>query len=218
MATSQIMLAGNSVTLVALPQKPNLRSVEWNVTDQVSSSVSPYTGQTQTFSYPGADMWSGTMELPPLKQTQADQWIAFLMECRGMANAFQLGDPAKPVGPLGAAGSAPVVDGAVATNNAAMATTLFTRGWKPNSLRLMGPGDYLQLGYRLHRNLDWVSSDASGRAQLNLWPSLREQPADGAALVLNKARGLFRLATNKRTWNADFTRLTRISFQVMEYR
>lgn len=176
---------------------------------------SPFTGQTQAQQWPGADMLTGTVTLPPLTQTQADAWIAFLMQLRGMANALQIGDPMKtaPRGtPLGSGlvdGSFPVVAGG---------QVLYTKNWTANSTGLLLPGDYMQVGYRLYRVLDTVNSDSTGGALINIWPSLREVPVDNEPLILNNPLGLFRLATNKRTWSADYTRLSHLSLQIQEYR
>lgn len=211
-----ITLGGNTVSVVSLPASPGLESFAPSISDAVAIVNSPFTGQTQAQAWPGADMWSGiTCTLPPLTQPQADDWISFLMECRGMANAFQLGDPLKKK-PRGAVSGVPVVDGSVAV--IAGGQTLFTKGWTPSKSRLLVPGDYLQVGFRLHRVLDPVDSDGSGKAAVSIWPSLREVPTDGETIVLNNPVGLFRLASNKRTWSEDYTGLTRLSFQAQEYR
>jgi hypothetical protein len=211
-----ITLNGNAVSVVALPHDiGSASSFEASFSDTVATVSSPFTGQTQAQQWPGADMWTGTVTLPPLTQEQADDWISFLMECRGMANAFQLGDPMK-LSPRGNVSGVAVVDGSVAV--VAGGQTLFTRGWTASRFRLLLPGDYLQVGFRLHRVLDAVTSDASGKAAISIWPSLREVPTDGQSIVLNKPQGLWRLATNKRTWSSDYTGLTRLSFQIMEYR
>ena len=206
-------VAGSPVNTVVVPTNPGLRAVEFTIEDAVAIVTSIFTGQTQAQQWPGADQWSGTMTLPPLTQSQADVWLSFLMECRGMANPFLLGDPLKRI-PSGAVHGAPLVDGA----HIAGTTLLSTRGWDASKFRLLLTGDYLQLGYRLHRVLGTVNSDANGRAQIAIWPSLREVPPDGQSVVLKNTVGLFRLATNKRAWSSDYTRLTRMSFQVMEYR
>jgi hypothetical protein len=211
-----ITLDGNAVSVVTLPHDiGSAASVEFSFSDAVAIVSSPFTGQTQAQQWPGADMWTGTVTLPPLTQNQADDWISFLMECRGMANAFQIGDPMKRM-PRGAVSGVPVVDGSVTV--VAGGQTLLTRGWTASRFRLLVPGDYLQVGFRLHRVLDVVNSDANGKAAISIWPSLREVPTDGEAIVLNNPVGLFRLAANKRTWSSDYTALTRLSFQVMEYR
>jgi hypothetical protein len=75
------------------------------------------------------------------------------------------------------------------------------------------PGDYLQIGYRLHRVLD-----ETGSGPIGIWPSIREPLAGGETIITNNPQGLFRLGTNKRTWSADWIRLTHLSFQIQEYR
>lgn len=189
--------------------------MEFNFTDAVALVTSPFTGQTQAQQWPGADAWSGTMTFPELTQDQADEYIAFLMQCRGMAIPFLLGDPAKRK-PRGSVSGVPVVDGSVAVN--AGSQILFTQGWTPNRFRLLLPGDYVQLGFRLHRVLDAVNSDGAGKSAINIWPSLREVPTANESVILNNPRGLFRLASNKRTWSADASFLSKLSFPVMEYR
>lgn len=353
---STITVNGGSVSLVALPPSGGLRSIDLTAEDAVAIVSSPFTGQTQAQAWPGADMWSWAVTAPPLTQAQADRWVSALLECRGMLNAFQLGDPLKaaargligqslvPNGnfaaglsgwlPLGDAkyisdvgeahvnmpgGSGivsptfPVVPGVTyylnyrvysgpgsgtfdlrvfrspvyasnlsttdytdlmgsgtitsvpatysyawtcpaGINFASMAVypltsgvdancvsvsitiagipvinvaggtmvpggeMFYMRGWAPLLNGVLLPGDHVQVGYRLHQVLDVVNSDASGLAAVTVWPSLREAPADGLAVITESPQGIFRLATNKRTWSKDMTRLTRLSFQAMEYR
>jgi hypothetical protein len=192
-----------------------MQSVEFSAFDAVAIVSSPYTGQTQAQQWPGADMWTGTMTLPPLTQAQADNWISFLMELRGMANAFQIGDPMKS-SPVGTVLGTPLVDGSIGT--VAGGETLYTKGWTASKSGLLLPGDYLQCGYRWHRVLDQVNSDGSGKAAISIWPSLREVFADGQPVITANPVGLFRLANNKRTWSADISRTSRVSFQIQEYR
>jgi hypothetical protein len=146
----------NSASIVALPTSPCLRSVEFSMTDAVALVSSPFTGQTQAQQWPGADSWSGTVTLPPLTREQADNWISFLMELRGMANCFLIGDPMKRT-PRGHVRGVPVVDMTTTGTNLAGTQTLYTRGWQANAFGLLLPGDYLQVGYRLHRVLDRVT-------------------------------------------------------------
>ncbi len=207
----------NGASIIACPSSGLLASVEFNMTDTVATVPNPFTGQVQVQQWPGADVWSATLTLPPLTQDQADEWLSFLAELRGMANSFQIGDPMKRH-PCGAASGTPVVDMSTAGVNIAGTTTLYTRGWPDTAYGLLLPGDYLQVGYRLHRVLDRVNSDASGKAQIVMWPSLRELPTDGEAIVLDEPKGLFRLATNKRTWSSSVDLTTRISFQIQEAR
>jgi hypothetical protein len=212
---SLISLGGNSVSVVGLPASPGLQSVDFNFSTPVANVTSVFTGQVQAQRWPGADTLSGTATLPPLTQAQADQWISALMQMQGMSNAFQLGDPTKAM-PAGTPLGTPTADGSVAM--VAGGITLYTKGWTASTTNLLLPGDYLQIGYRLHRVLDAVNSDSSGKAAINIWPSLREVPVDGQSVITTNPVGLFRLAKNQNTWSADFTHLTHMSFPFTEYR
>lgn len=217
MSTQTISVGGNNVTLVALPSFPGFRSLDFKVKEAVGAVVSPFTGQVQTQQWPGAEMWSGTATLPELTRTSASTWIAFLMELRGMTNAFQLGDP-MAITPLGIPSGTPVVNNSLNNGNPAMSQSLGTSGWTANASGLLLPGDYIQIGYRLHRVLDQVNADSSGNATISIWPSLRELPVSSAAVVTENTQGLFRLASNERAYSFDITRLTRLSFTFQEYR
>jgi hypothetical protein len=213
---SLISLNGNTVSVVSLPASAGaLQSVDWNFNTAVAVVTSVFTGQTQTQRWPGADALSGTATLPPLTQVQADAWISALMQMQGMSNAFQLGDPMK-TSPRGSALGTPTADASIAMVSGGQ--TLFTKGWTASKINLLLPGDYLQIGYRLHRVLDAVISDSSGKAAISIWPSLREPPLDGEVLVLTNPVGLFRLATNKGAWSSSFDYTTHLSFAFTEFR
>jgi hypothetical protein len=64
--------------------------------------------------------------------------------------------------------------------------------------------------------LDVVNSSAIGKANFAVWPSLREQPADGTPITLANTVGLFRLADNTRQWSYDVAQLYGISFKAAE--
>ncbi len=225
---SSITLGSSTVTVVKLPgedlpfyERPVwFRSVSMAVEDSIASVGSPYTGEiANVFEWPGAESWTGTIELPSMTAADEAPWRAFLLQCRGMSNAILIGDDRhrKPAGIVDGK-SQPVCDTSLATNNLAMSKYLITRGWQADMHRLVKAGDYLQIGYRLYTVLDDVASDANGAATLELWPSLREQPPDGTKIILNNPRGLFRLGQNKTTFSYDYTRLSHMSFPIREYR
>lgn len=216
MSIINISLNGNTISLVNFPVTSlAMASVEFNFTTAVASVTSIFTGQVQTQQWPGADMWSGTMTFPPLTQAQFRPIKAALMQLQGMSNAFQLGDPMGNT-PAGSVLGSPVVDGSIAV--VAGGNTLYTKGWTASEINLLLPGDYIQVGYRLHCVLDSVISDASGKSAISIWPSLREIPTDGEEVVTTNPVGLFRLASNKGTWSADVTQTIRLSFQISEFR
>lgn len=222
-----LTVGGNPVNVVSVPNfaanpktssQHHMRVFEVQMFDSVAKVMSPFTGQTQRQGWPGADGWMGTITLPPLTQNQTDLWECFLAECRGIMNPFLLGDPRKS-GPRGTLHSSkPVVDLSTAVTNNAGTTKLATRGWTANNFGLLLPNDYIQIGYRLHKNINPVNSDASGKAVLDIWPSLREQPTDGQQVILANPQGLFCLGDNKRGYSAEYTGLTKMSIPVMEYR
>lgn len=198
-----------------MPTIPGFRSVEFSIADTVASVTSPFSQQSTFQSWAGGDIWTGVATLPKMTRVQAAQWIAFLMALRGQANCFLIGDPNMAI-PQGLPKGAPVVDGTIGTNNLAMSSVLVTKGWVPNTVRLLEPGDSIQIGNRMHTLLKRVDSDGSGAATLQFYPSLREQPANNTPIITHGCKGLFRLASNKRTWSVDQTRLYGLSFQIVE--
>lgn len=193
----------NGYNIVALPcdtvpgvQHPS--SIEWDMQEVVSANRSPFTGQTQTYDWQNS-WWEGQVSFPPMRRLSFDAWTAFLAQCRGQTNAFSLGDP-KAAMPKGSPAGAPVVSGAAQTGY-----SLVTRGWVAQRSRLLMAGDFIEIGRRLYKILDQVNSDASGNATLAVWPNLRDQPADGAAIKCSNCKGLFTLKNssgNKFSTNA----------------
>jgi len=216
MSITVITVGTQSVNLVATPDSPGPKSIQYTASDPVATVTSPFTGQMQTQQWPGADMFRWIVTLPPMSQADADTWISFLMELRGMANAFQIGDPLKQT-PRGTPSGSPVTNNTVSPNIAG-SIALGTSGWTASTDGLLLPGDYIQVGYRLHRVLDAVDSDVNGDATISIWPSLRGAPANGDMITTSGTQGLFRLATNDRSWITDQTLTTSMSFQIQEYR
>ena len=192
----------NGASIVALPTKPGLKSLKLTSVDAVSVTRSPFTGTSQVQAWPGGDYWLGSFELPRMTAAGVNVWRAWQMELRGQLNVFQLGDPLHQH-PAGVAQGIPAISGA----QVAMATSITTKGWKGSTFRQLLPGDYIQIGYRLHTVLYQVDSDASGNATISIWPSLREALTDGTAIIMHKPVGLFRLASNTRSVLSDETRL-----------
>jgi hypothetical protein len=140
---------------------------------------------------------------------QAQEWIAFLMQIRGQSNVFQLGDLLAAT-PQGTPSGTPV------TNGTQFGYQLVTRGWTENAANVLLPGDWIQVGYRLYRNLDVVNADATGNATLNIWPQLRELPTDGTAVITSNTKGLWRLSANQRRWSANEAKIYGISLNIRE--
>jgi hypothetical protein len=187
--------------------------VEPWVSDSVAVITSVFTGQTQAQGSTGADLGGMLVTYPPLTASQAAPILAWLMQMRGMSRAVQL-TPPEFTGNAGIPHGSPVTLGA----QAAAATTLMTSGWTASTNNLLLPYDLIQIGYRLYRVLDTVNSDSFGHASFEIFPSLREDLTSGTAIVTSNPKGLYRLAANKRNWSADYTKLTNVSFPLVEYR
>lgn len=201
----------NGWNILALPSVPAAFSqLELVMQDKVSADPSPWTQQAQILDWQ-IDWWEATASLPQMQRAVAQQWIALLAECRGQSAAFLIGDPLANR-PTGLAKGAPLVDGL----NSTRSSTLTIRGLAPNLARQLLPGDHIQIGYRMHVNLDVANSDAHGKAALNLWPRIREAPNDGDPVIWKNPKGLFRLADNQRSYSLANTKLAAISLKLTE--
>lgn len=219
MSITSITLAnGSTYNLVSFPLSSGAQSGKLGRSDRVALVESPYNLQTQTQAWAGADRWYGSFELPPLTLAQAAEWEGFLGELRGMLNVFQFVDPRRKA-PLGIANAEDFPT--VQLGNAAGSTQLLTQGWRNSTARLLLRGDRFQLGYRYHEVCDTVSSDGSGNATIQIWPSLREAPVtfpQRAALILNKPACLCRLAANDRDVSYSVDQTTRVGVNFIEVR
>jgi hypothetical protein len=205
----------NGWNIVPMPSGPSAKQIDFSANDTVGETSSPFTRQSQIQQWSGGDWWEVNVSLPPMRLQRANQWIAWLMALRGKANVFQLGDPLGRF-PLGNASGAPLINGV----HAAGITTIATKGWTAGAKNVLLPGDYFQIGVRLHKvaQLTAVDADANGLATFDIWPSLREAPADGTAIITSGTSGLFRLADNRREWSVSTAKLYGISFKCIEAR
>lgn len=196
---------------IALPGTP--ASVSIRAASSVQTSVSPFTYQQQVQANQG-QVWRATISSPLLNRADAEDWISFLLKLNGPQNTFLLGDAAGKA-PRGSALGTPVVDGAGQTGQ-----TLDTRGWTANETGVLLPGDYIQVSTasasRLYKVLTQADADASGLATLDIWPRVRDKPADGTQIRTSDPVGVFRLAQNVSGWDWQPPSLTVIEFEAVE--
>lgn len=198
---------------LTMPTHTGIRSVELRAINAVAYSRSPFSFAGQAFAYSG-QMWQADVTLPPMKRTDAEQWLAWLVSLRGSLGTFLLGDPLGCI-PRGVATGTPLIKGGSQTGGTILidgATTSVT-GW-------LKAGDYVQIGSgltaRLHKVLVDTNSDSSGNVTLELWPHVRTAPADNAAVTVSNAKGLFRLSSNEQAWSSNEAAIYGISFGAME--
>jgi hypothetical protein len=91
----------NGWQIIAVPNN-KYQSVDWTAHDNVATTVSPWTGQTQTYDWQSSRL-SGVVTLPPQQGATAAAWTGFLLSCRGPLNAFVISDSSQVV-PFGQAG------------------------------------------------------------------------------------------------------------------
>lgn len=186
---------------LSLPTVRSPRRITFEPVSVVGVSMSPFTFGQVTFEHPGGEMWSGSFELGELNRDEGEEYAAFLTALRGRAGTFLLGDPLG-VAPRGT-WVAPLVNGA-AQSGYVMNVDGLSAGATGKK------GDWFQIGSgaatQLYKLMLDFTANGSGQASIDFWPALRSAPADNAALTLASAKGLMRLAQNKRGWTLQDVR------------
>lgn len=107
------------------------------------------------------------------------------------------------------------VDGGLQTG-----TLLKSWNWQPNATTVLRKGDYIAFetarGRELHMLIADASSDADGRATLQIEPPLRNAPLDGTALLLSAASCPMALQDDSVSWQSDASGTYRLSFSAEE--
>jgi len=198
---------------LALPTTTGIAKVRISANNVVGISQSPFTAKQQVYKYTG-QFWEAEISLPPMKRSEAEYWISFLLKLNGSYGTFLLGDPNGATA-RGVATGTPLVNGASQTGN-----ELVTDGWTTSTTGILKAGDYIQLGggasAKLHKVLDDVNSDSSGNATITIWPDLRSAPSDNAAIVVSGAKGVFRLSTNQSDWDVNEASIYGMTFPARE--
>ena len=172
-------------------------------------SISSFTFAQQVQRHP-ADSWMIEVTLPAMEKEYADEWVAFITSLRGRYGTFLIGDPLGRE-TRGSSTGSPKVNGASQTG-----LSLITDGWTISTEVLL-KGDKIQIGNRLYMIQNDTTSDGSGNATLDIWPSLREVPADNETIITENPVGLFRLTSNTvDLWEADSTLSYSVAFAAME--
>jgi hypothetical protein len=208
----------NGRPIYQFPASPAFSEISFSMNDAVAVVQSPWSMQQQVQSWVGADQWACSVSLPPMLPATAQTWTAWQAVLRGKLGMFQLSDPLRAI-PQGTPSGSPAINVGLAG-----ATVINTTGWSASHNNLLIPGDYLQIGYRLHivagnDTGGFVNSDGSGNATFEIWPSLRDQITSATAIITNHCKGLFMLSQNVRTWSSTANeQLVAMSFKCIEAR
>jgi hypothetical protein len=125
------------------PTSPGFRTVKLRMQNVVGKAQSPFTGQAQTYGFPG-EWWEADVSLPKMLWADARAWRAWLAALRGGVGTFPLGDPTCRA-PQGNGGGAPLMPLA-SSLSPAMSTQLLVAGCGANVPWWLAPGDYLEIG------------------------------------------------------------------------
>ena len=161
---------------------PNIAPRVGRIVAQPAAKVqkNPYTNGETVLSN-GNDKWRATISYSILIKVLAQQILDFLFNLEGPINTVLVKDWNHQQ--LGDWAGAPVVDGSNQEGR-----VLNIRGLGAN--KQLKNGDRFQIGNRLYRITADVMTNGLGKVALPTWPSIREIPADGAALITNDPRCL----------------------------
>ena len=189
---------------LALPTHTGIASIELHAVNAVAYSQSPFTFQGQAHAYSG-EMWTADISLPPMKRSDAERWIAFLMSLRGQYHTFLLGDP----------------NGTSVIDDASSLIVTGTTGERVVDANIpvgetIKAGDYFSLGTGNDQRLYKVLSDYTGTGSLqsnvlDIWPALRADTAD-----LTTPQGRFRLASSDTNWSINDASFYGLTFGAIE--
>lgn len=173
----------------------------------VAIARSPYSRQAQTYQHQG-DGWSAQFDFPMMTRAQASPWIGFLLSLKGQVGYFAMGDPGNK-GLLSNAAGTVTVNGGSQTGY-----TLVVSGLTGT----LKAGDYISVGSGATQRLYMNLVDITGAGTLDIFPRLRESPANGASVTLGAtAKGVFRLTESNIKWETGADLLCSISFSAEEY-
>lgn len=200
---------------LTMPTHTGIRNVDLRATNAVAYSRSPFTFSGQAHAYAGK-AWQADITLPPMKRTNAEQWIAFLLSLKGQLGTFYLGDP-RACTPLGSARDADtiLVNGAVSSGD-----TINIDSAPASQTDYLKAGDYMQIGAgtsrQLFKVLTNVDTNGSGQATVDVWPNVRTTIANNSAVTVQSAKGIFRLITNEQAFSINEASIYGITFAAIE--
>jgi hypothetical protein len=195
---------------LALPTAKSVKTLTIRKSNVVGVTESPHSLARQVQDF-GGQRWEAEFTLPAMQREDAEEWAAFFDALNGPEGTFVAGRPKARTarGAVAATPAAIVVDGAGQSGQslAIRSATLV------NVPGLMLRGDQFQIGVGLLTRLYSVIEDADmlgGEAVLSFWPALRASPADGAAIVVASALGLWSLVTSAPEFDEDEAGIMRI--------
>ena len=200
---------------LSLPTHTRMAQVDLRAINVVAYGRSQFTFAGQAHVYPGK-MWSIDVTLPPMKRTDAEKWVAWMVSLKGLEGTFYMGDQLAQF-PMGSARDADtiLINGATSSGD-----TLAIDDAPASQTGYLKAGDYLHVGTstdrQLFKVLSDVDTDGTGAATVDVWPNVRTSIADNATVTVQEPQGVFRLATNDQAWSVNNLAVFGLSFSATE--
>lgn len=199
---------------LSLPTVALVSSIRQRPIAAVAVASSPFTLTEQVQAHQG-DRWVMDLGFMPNTRAEAEEISAFMLKLNGREGTFLLGVSTATL-PRGTPTGAPVVAGGSQSGK-----VLNIDGMTASSTGNYLVGDYIQLGSgvltRLYKILDAsVDADGAGAATIDIWPRLRESPADNEPIISTNSRGTFRLGNNEMSWDISLPAFYEHAFTAIE--
>lgn len=193
---------------LSFPSHTGVQSIEIRARNAVAISRSPFTYDQQVHAYSG-QCWEADVSLPPMKASDAEQWIAFLMSLRGQFGTFTMGDTLN----TSLRGTASSVTVTAAAGDSSLDVDV-------PSGETVKAGDWIQLGSGSAATLHKVLQDYTGTGSLEadsleVWPAVRVAHSATSAVISNTV-GVWRLNVNETVWNINEAAIYGLTFGCIE--
>tara|TARA_R100001443_G_scaffold16766_4_gene27179 strand:- start:1127 stop:1726 length:600 start_codon:yes stop_codon:yes gene_type:complete len=197
------------MTTYAIPTTVGFSSVQFGLENNNQVFESPLSNSIQVSELTGA-RWYATFNLPPMKKTNALEYIGFLQRLQGRVHSFY-GYDANHRSPSGTiAGSTLLVNGASQTG-----TSLVLDGGA-NSTLVLKAGDFFSVNNELKMVTADATTDGSGDVTVNFVPSLRSSPSDDASITTTNPVCTMKLTGDSTTYSINSSTIYGISFSGVE--
>ena len=202
---------------LSTPTTIGIESISLRARNVVALTESPFTLKQQVVQH-GGQRWEASVSIPSTRRDKAEEWASFLLSLRGQVGTFLLGDPnaATARGTASTTPGTPVVASAMSAGE----NSVHLSGLPVSQTGYLEIGDYIQLGTgltaTLHKVLERADSDVSGEATFEVWPDVRRTVSLSEVVVVDDAKGLFRIQTSVSDWSINSSSTYGISFEAVE--
>ena len=181
--------------ILTLPTLPGFVDVSIKPESAVAVSESSFSKKLQAYDW-GGKRWMITATLPVMRPEHGREWEAFFLQLNGRAGTFFFHDPLI-MSPKGVAKGEPVFVSSTETS-------VTVGGFSNSTPGQLEKGDWLQIRDRLYRVITRASSNASGEATFEVWPSVPPSVEEGDRVEVREPKGEFRLVEMpETTWRVD---------------